>query len=231
MQVRNFMVKQKYPWEILISDDGSTDNSCALVKKQIDGWRGFKLLLNPHGGKPSALNYGLRVASGQFVLFIDMDQSTPIDQLEKLHPFMNGDYEAVIGSRGVDRKNFPFYRKIGSAVFMTFRKLFMLSEIDDTQCGFKVFKSAIVKRAFSKLQFFKIKKEVTGWKVTSYDVELLHIIQKMGGKIKEVKVVWQDEDTSGSKGGKLARYFKESKEMFIQILRVKLNDLKGMYDE
>lgn len=229
-QIADFMNKQKYAWEIIISDDGSTDNSKSLVKSQIKGWEKFYLLENSHGGKPYALHEGLKKAKGEYVLFADMDQSTPIDQLSKLLPFMTGQFAAVIGSRGIDRKNFPFYRKLGSAFFMTFRKIFILSDINDTQCGFKVFKKQVALSAFPKLEFFKTQEKVTGWKVTSYDVELLHIIQKMGGKIKEVKVKWQDEDKSGSKGGKLSRYVKESKEMLAQILRVKMNDLRGMYE-
>ena len=67
--------------------------------------------------------------------------------------------------------------------------------------------------------------------MTSYDVELLHIIKKMGYEIEEVPVEWQDIDISKSKGGVLKRYINESKEMFTQILRVKLNDLRGLYKD
>lgn len=228
--VAKYLSNKKFSWEILISDDGSTDGSGKIVTTQIQNLSGFKLLENSHGGKPHALFEGLKKAKGEYVLFTDMDQSTPIGELDKFLANMKGEYSAIIGSRGVDRKNFPFYRKLGSAVFMAFRKLFILSDINDTQCGFKVFKREVVLLAFPKLEFFRVREKVTGWKVTSYDVELLHIIQKMGGKIKEVKVKWQDEDKSGSKGGKLSRYVKESKEMLVQILRVKMNDLKGMYE-
>jgi len=137
---------------------------------------------------------------------------------------------AVIGSRGLSRKNFPFYRRLGAIVFATFRKLFILPEINDTQCGFKLFSKDVVAKAFPRLQFFRDKRVARGWVVTSFDVELLHIIKKMGYTIEEVPVIWEDSDKSVSKGGSLSRYFKESKEMFIQILRVKWNDLRGFYD-
>lgn len=230
-EVYDFLKTQSFSWEVLISDDGSTDKSRDLVKKQIKNFTNFRLLENAHGGKPSALFHGIESAVGKYVLFTDMDQSTPITELTKLTPFVKEGYEAVIGSRGLKRKNFPFYRKLGSVAFMQFRKIFVLSDINDTQCGFKLFERNLVHKAFPKLEFFREEQNAIGWKVTSYDVELLHIIEKMGTKIKEVRVVWKDEDTSKTKGGGVSRYLRESKEMLLQILRVKMNDIKGMYDK
>jgi glycosyltransferase involved in cell wall biosynthesis len=230
-EVHKFLKSKKFSWEVIVSDDGSTDESKKLVKKQIKGWKNFHFLENSHGGKPSALLHGIKKAKGEYVLFTDMDQSTPIRELDKLLPFIKGGYEVVIGSRGVSRENFPFYRKLGAVVFIGLRKALILSDINDTQCGFKLFKRKIVSRVFPKLEFFRVKQRVRGWKVTSFDVELLHIIDTLGHKIKEVVVEWNDEDTSGSKGGSLARYIRESWEMFSQILRVKVNDMKGFYGE
>jgi glycosyltransferase involved in cell wall biosynthesis len=221
---------KKLSWEVIISDDGSTDASRELVRSQIKGWKNFRLLENPHGGKPSALWYGIKAAKGRYVLFSDTDQSTPIDQLKKLLPHLNKGYDVVIGSRGIERKNFPLYRKLGAVVFMTIRKMAVLSQINDTQCGFKLFKKGLVKKAFPKLEFFRKARRAKGWTVTSYDVELLHILNKMGENIKEVEVIWDDKDVSKSKGTALSRYFRESREMLFQIIRVKLNDLKGVYD-
>ena len=228
-QVHDYLSKQSFPWEVIISDDGSTDKSRDLVTAQIKTLKNFRLLPNPHGGKPSALLYGIKSAKNDYVLFADMDQSTPISELSKFLPFIDNGADVVIGSRGMERADFPFYRKLGSFVFATFRKSMLLRDIEDTQCGFKLFRRDIVAKAFPKLQFFKIKQRTTGWKVTSYDVELLHIISKMGVSIKEVTVVWRDEDVSKNKGGGLSRYFRESKEMLTQIVRVKLNDIRGDY--
>jgi dolichyl-phosphate beta-glucosyltransferase len=229
-EVYDFMQTKKFNWEVIVSDDGSTDDSRDLVRTQIKNFKNFKLLENPHGGKPSALWFGIKEAKGRYVLFADLDQSTPIDQLDKLLPFLAKKVGAVIGSRGLLRKNFPFYRRMGSIVFMAFRKLFILPEIDDTQCGFKLFRRIVVFKGFPKLELFRKTKEVKGWAVTSWDVEILHIVKKMGYKIEEVPVDWEDIDISKNKGSVLSRYFKESKEMLLQILRVKRNDMMGMYD-
>jgi dolichyl-phosphate beta-glucosyltransferase len=227
--VRGYLSKKDFKWEVIISDDGSTDQSKNLVKDQIKKWKNFRLLENKHGGKPYALLRGIESSKGNFILFCDMDLSTPITELDKMLPFIKKGFKVVIGSRGMNRKNFPLYRKLGAYVFATIRKSFVLSDINDTQCGFKVFDRKIVNEAFPKLEFFAKQSKARGWTVTSYDVELLHIIEKSGAKIKEVKVNWRDEDTSKSKGGSLQRYIKESKDMLMQITRVKINDMKGLY--
>lgn len=229
-EVNDFLKKKKFTWEVIISDDGSTDKSREIVKRQIKKWRNFKLKANPHGGKPSAIWSGIKSAKGQYVLLTDMDQSTPIDQLDKLYTNIREGHDVIIGSRGFQRKNFPAYRKLGALIFMALRKSFLLPKINDTQCGFKLFKTDLVKKAFPKLEFFRNRKKVKGWMVTSYDVELLHVLNKMPTDIKEVQVEWNDKDVSVSKGRAFGRYLHESKEMLGQILRVKINDTRGLYD-
>lgn len=229
-QVYGYFKNKKFSWEVIISDDGSSDASRDIIKKAIKNLPGFKLQENPHGGKPSALLHGIHEAKGDYILITDMDQSTPIEEFEKLLPFCNENFAAVIGSRGIIRKNFPLYRKLGAIVFATFRRVLILPDITDTQCGFKLFNSEVLKKVFPKLDFFKRKSVSRGWTVTSFDVELLHLIEKSGGKIKEVTVKWHDKDVSKSKGGGLSRYFSESFEMVGQILRVKMNDIRGIYN-
>ena len=228
-EIYSYLKKKKFDWEVIISDDESSDNSKELIEREIKDLKGFKIIVNAHGGKPKALYSGVRKAKGDYVLFADMDQSTPIKELDKLLPYVN-EYGVIIGSRGMEREDFPFYRKLGSAVFMKFRKMMLLPEIEDTQCGFKLFNRKVALDAFPKLEFFKSMKNVKGWTVTSYDVELLHIVKKMGFKIKEVEVEWLYRDASTSKGGSLEKYVKESKSMAQQIIRVKLNDVRGLYD-
>lgn len=227
-EVDVYLRQVNYLYEVIISDDGATDGTWSLVEKKLPNLKNFIHLKNPHGGKPAALLAGINKARGQHILFTDIDQSTPISEIEKLLPKLKNN-KVVIGSRGLKRKNFPWYRKLGAAVFSNFRRALILPELKDTQCGFKLFDALVLKKAFPKLEFFKDTKKVIGWKVTSFDVELLHILKKMGCNIAEVEVIWKDRDNSTSKGGALQKYIKESKEMVLQILRVKANDLKGMY--
>jgi dolichyl-phosphate beta-glucosyltransferase len=223
----DFLGKQDFSWEVIISDDGSSDDSREIVTSQIKNKKGFRLIENPHRGKPSAVWGGIQKSAGEYVLFTDMDQSAPISEVVKLEPYFC-DYEVVIGSRGGERENFTLIRKLGSIVFRLFRRLLMLRNINDTQCGFKEFRTDVAKKIFPKVQFFKTEKVVKGWKVTSFDVELLFTAQKLGYRIKEVPVIWKDRDLPK---GKKKSYFKESKEMLMQIIKVKLNDWRGLYEQ
>lgn len=223
-EVYSFLQTLKLSWELLVSDDGSTDCSKDLVKNFFSDKGNCFLLENLHGGKPAAILAGVNQARGEYLLFTDMDQSTPLRELEKLLPYLNS-YDVIIGSR-LDRKNAPFYRQIGSAVFKQFRKLILLSEINDTQCGFKLFRTCLVREVFPKLDYFKGNAVVRGWRVTSFDVELLHIMQRRGIAIKEVTVDWEDRDRNRFKP---KGYVRESLEMLREVIKVKYNDLQGKY--
>lgn len=229
-QVLNFLNTVSFKWEVIICNDESTDNSLKLVKEFSNKHKGFRVLDLPHGGKPAAVWGGIQEAKYPLVLFTDMDQSTPLKEINKLLPYYDQNFDVVIGSRGITRTGNSFFRKLMSSVFLTGRRLVFLPNIIDTQCGFKSFKTEIAKELFPKLEFFKEKSQSEGWRVSAFDVELLFMAQKSGYKIKEVTVDWINEDTSITKGDNAARFKKESIQMIQEILRVKLNDLKGTYD-
>ena len=224
-EVENYLQKQKFTSEVIISDDESTDNSRQLIKDYLQKHPRFKILENKHAGKPFAVRSGIAKAQGEIVLFTDMDQSTPIKEFDKLLPFFQKDFDVVIGSRGQKREGFSLLRLVGSNVFRLIRQTLLLKNIVDTQCGFKAFKNQVAKDLFSCLLIFKEAKETKGWKVGAFDVELLFIAQKKGYRIGEAVINWEDKDS-----GKERKYFKESKEMLKELLRVKMNDLRRKYD-
>lgn len=223
-KVAEYLKKVDFTWEVIVSDDGSTDGSKELAESFVKTNKGFRLLKNPHGGKAAAVNAGVSAAKGEIILFTDMDQSTPLKEVEKLLPYYDQDYDVVFGSRGKARKNFGIMRQITSWGFRTFRQLFLLHHIVDTQCGFKSFKSSVAKELFPKLSV--LREKAAGWTVSAFDVELLFLVEKAGYKLKEVDVEWSQQDISTGKGNKLV---KESVDMLKQIITVKVNDLKGYY--
>ncbi len=231
-EIQEYLSGKSFTWEVIIVDDGSTDGSLAFVESYVSGREGFFSLPIAHGGKPVAVWRGIQQARGDIVLFTDMDQSTPIEELDRLLPWYDEKYDVVIGSRGTAREGASLVRKIGSFIFLNFRRLFLLRSISDTQCGFKSCRRAAALATFPYLQYFSQEKGAIGWKVTAYDVELLFLFVRAGYKVKEVVVDWRNRDLSQTKGqeGELARYLKESIEMVREIQRVKLNQLRGVYD-
>ncbi len=219
-----YLSKQDFKYEVVIVDDGSTDGSLKYLKKNYADKKFLKIVEAEHGGKPVAINRGIQESSGEYILFTDMDQSTPLSELDRLMPYI-AENQAVIGSRGSKRNSATVIRKVAGFMFSSFRKLFLLRQIDDTQCGFKLFRADLLSETFPKLNALKVK-NVKGWSVSAFDVELLYLIQKKGGKIKEVRVKWNDEDVSGTKDRK---FFRESGDMLKQILLVVWREMRGEY--
>lgn len=221
-----YLEKAKYSCEVIVVDDGSTDGSLEYLHDNYKRSHSLKIIKANHGGKPKAIYNGLKVAVGKYILFTDMDQSTPISEIGKLLHFIPK-YKVVIGSRGNKRISATRLRKVAGKTFSTFRKLFILRNIDDTQCGFKLFEGNLIKEFFPKLSVLE-NKNVRGWSVSAFDVELLHLITKYGIKVKEVKVVWQDEDISNTKNRK---FLYESLDMVKQVLTITFKEVTGKYRE
>ena len=149
----------------------------------------MRLIFNQHAGKPYALRAGIGEAKGEYVLLTDMDQSTQIEELAKLLPWTEKGFAVVIGSRGARRTHSSPLRQLASIIFLLVRRMILLPEIKDTQCGFKLIETSLARKIFSRMRLFGRINHAVGWKVTAYDVELLHIAKKIGAKIKEVRVI------------------------------------------
>lgn len=229
-EVFAFLKEVSFKWEVIIANDESTDNSLKIVQDFAKKHDNFRVLDLAHGGKPSAVWGGIQAAKYPLVLFTDMDQSTPLKEIKKLLPFSEK-YDVIIGSRGKDRDGNSLTRIVMSRAFLFFRRLVLLPKIIDTQCGFKMFKTEVAKKLFPNLQFFKDKSDKKGWRVSAFDVELLFMAQKWGYLIKEVPVLWKNEDTSNTKGDDNIRFQKNSEQMAKEILRIIKNNLGGLYEK
>lgn len=224
-----FLSKQKYEWEVLVCDDGSTDNSKKLVEEFVAKHDEFRLLKLNHGGKPHAMYAGVKAALGDIFLFTDMDQSTPISEIKKLLPWFDQSYDVVIGSRGLKREGFSKLRKLASVVFRYLRGLFVLPYIIDTQCGFKTIKSDLAREIFPLLSYFRKESRLAGWSVSAYDAEMLFIADKWGYKLKEVPVEWDDNDISDTKERSTVHFIRQSINMAKEVVNVVVNNGRGVY--
>lgn len=227
-QMDAYLQTVDFAYEVIINDDGSTDGGLQIITDFIKTHPNFQVIENSHVGKAGGIWAGIQKARGKIILFTDMDQSTPLKEIEKLLPWYEKDFDVVFGSRGGIRENFAWYRKIMSWGFRTFRQVMILPGIIDTQCGFKSLRTPIARQLFPLLEVISRPKTSKGWSVSAFDVELLFLAQKRGFRLKEVNVTWKDEDTSTSKS---KNFIKESLDMLKQILRVKLNDLQGKYNQ
>jgi dolichyl-phosphate beta-glucosyltransferase len=191
-KVSHFLEKKKYSYEVIIVDDGSTDGSVDFVQKFTKENPSFKLIKSTHTGKAGAVTKGMLEATGKYILFTDMDQATPIEEVDKLLPFAEKGFEVVIGSRYNTREGSPWSRKLMSSGWRILRDMVIGLEMADTQCGFKLFTNIAAKTLFGKLNdIHHGYSQVYGSSVSAgFDVELLFLAKKMGYKIKEVPVSW-----------------------------------------
>lgn len=219
-----YMQKQPYTWEIIVNDDGSVDGSREYTEKYTK-FENFHYIKGEHKGKAGGLWNAIQEAQGEWTILTDIDQSTPMNQIEKLLPYVATN-DVIIGSRGVKRDNTSAIRQLASFGFRTVRKILLLYHIEDTQCGFKLFKTEKLKKFFPHLEVVSTF-AAQGWNVTAFDVELLFMFEKTGSTIKEVEVEWKNEDISDSKDRK---FFKESADMAKQIFNVFRNNIKRKYD-
>lgn len=225
-KVQHFLEKKKTSFEVIIVDDGSTDGSIEFVESFVKENHNFALIKNPHAGKAGAVTTGMLAAKGELVLFTDMDQATPIEEVDKLLPYFDKGFDVVIGSRNDKRKGAPLTRLFISRANIVLRKLLVgLPAISDTQCGFKMFKKSVAQRIFKRIsEIHHGFSRIYGSSVTSgFDVEVLYLAEKMEYKIKEVPVNWLYVET------RRVNPVRDSINGVKELLRIRLNNIRGIY--
>jgi dolichyl-phosphate beta-glucosyltransferase len=135
-------------------------------------------------GKGAAVRRGVLESRGAYVLFMDADLSTPIEEVEKLLVYVRGGADVVIGSRGLAESDIrvhqPFPREAMGRIFNVLVRSLLMGGFKDTQCGFKLFTREAAHALFSK-------QELDGF---AFDVEVLLLAKELGYRIREVPVVW-----------------------------------------
>ncbi|TSC92172.1 MAG: putative glycosyltransferase [Candidatus Berkelbacteria bacterium Licking1014_96] len=193
-----YLEKQNYDYELIVVNDGSTDRTRKIVEQAIRDWPRFKLIDNKiNKGKGGVVKQGMLAAQGEWRLFMDVDESVPINEIERFWPHIKN-YEVIIGSRYIEggkiTKKQPLLRRIISRGGNLLTQTFVAWGIKDTQCGFKMFTEHAAKEIFP-LQTME------RW---SFDMELIAIAKKHGYKIKEVPVIWEEEAGSKVQAAKAA---------------------------
>jgi dolichyl-phosphate beta-glucosyltransferase len=204
---------QDYSYEILVVDDGSSDNTIAVVRQIAEGRPHVGVLhYDGNRGKGHAVRYGILRAAGDFVLFSDADLATPIAEVEKLFPRIRQGHDVAIGSRDVAdsrlEKRQSIIRELGGKLFNRCVQLVAVPGIHDTQCGFKLFTRAAAQNIFTRCKIDDF----------SFDVEALYLARLLGYSIAEVGVRWHHVE--GSK----VSLRRDAPKMLATLWRIKVTD-------
>ncbi|MDQ4076937.1 MAG: glycosyltransferase family 2 protein [Chloroflexota bacterium] len=228
-KITTFLRQQSYTFEVIVVDDGSTDDTVEQACKVANGDPRVHVIENPHYGKGYTVRTGMLAATGEIVLFTDADLSVPIEALELLLPWFDQGFDVVFGSReggGTGQRiGEPFYRHLMGRVFNMLVRSLAVRGVQDTQCGFKAMRYEVVQDIFPRLLIHDGSKgPIDHPMVTAFDVELLFLANKAGYKLKEVPVKWYYGNES--KVNPLQDSWRNLKD----VLRVRWNDLLGRYN-
>jgi glycosyltransferase involved in cell wall biosynthesis len=206
-------------FEILVVDDGSTDGTRAVVERYQRSYPEIHLLANPgNRGKGFSVRHGMLRAEGNWALFTDADLSAPIEELDKLLAAVKErQADIAIGSRALDRSligvHQSFFREQAGRVFNLMMRILVGLPFWDTQCGFKLFSARAAREVFRRVRLERF----------GFDVEALFIGRKLGFRTVEVPVRW--DHVEGTK----VSMWKDSMHMFLDLIRVRTNQFRGLY--
>jgi dolichyl-phosphate beta-glucosyltransferase len=214
-----YLSRQPYASEIIVANDGSTDSTERIAREQSNGAVPVITLSHPDGanhGKGASVRLGMTAARGAYRLFMDADNSTTLDQVERFWPYFDKGFEIVIGSRAlpgsVIGSRQSRVKEIAGRMGNRVIQKYAVPGIHDTQAGFKVFTARSADLIFPRLT-------INRW---GYDIEMLVIAQLHGFRIAEIPITWIN--AAGSKV-RIASYF----EVLSEVGRIRRNLRAGLY--
>ncbi len=215
------------PVEVLLVDDGSGDDTRARFEAFAREHPEVRVLALPHRGKAASVTSGILAAEGDLVLFSDADLSVPLEETGRFAAAIEQGADVAIGSRevpGARREREPGYRHLMGRAFNAFVRALVVPGIQDTQCGFKMFRREAAREIFSRLRRYGPDAPVIhGPMVTAFDVEVLFLARKLGLRVVELPVPWFHGERSK------VRPVVDALRMGRDVLVVKWADLRGHY--
>lgn len=213
-----FLESRKIDHEVLVVDDGSTDETAELVRRFSRDRPQLQLLNQPQNlGKGAAVKAGALEAKGEYILFSDADLSTDISEVDPFLESAERGADIVIGSRVLPGSKIvgwnPWYRILSGRTFNRIIRIVALPGISDTQCGFKMFSRQ------AALEIFPLNR-ISGF---GFDVELLFIGRHLGFTLEELPITWNNARNSK------INLMRHTFPMLADVLAVRRNSWKGKY--
>lgn len=214
-----FAAEQQWSYELLIVNDGSTDDTAAIVQNYAEQNRVLRLIQNPgNHGKGYSVRNGMLHSHGEIVLFSDADLSSPIEESLKLFAAIQSGADVAIGSRwlrtDLQIQRQPLHRQVFGRAFNLALRLVLGLHFKDTQCGFKAFTR---KAAFTIFPLQHIER----W---GFDPEILFLARRFGFRTQEVAVRW------AHRSGTRINPLRDGIRMLGEMLRVRWYSLTGKYE-
>lgn len=190
-RIRDYYATQSYGWDVTIVSDGSKDGTNEIVSRFAAENPQFQLLAyEPNRGKGYAVRRGMLSAKGDWVLFMDADLATPLEETDKLLSHMADGAEVAIGSRPMKDSKLevhqPLWREALGRGANKLVQLLAVRGISDTQCGFKCFTRPVARDVFGRCK-------LNGF---SFDFEALMVARDLGYRIDEVPIRWSHQEGS-----------------------------------
>ena len=181
----------KDSYEVIVVLDGSKDNTLEVVSQLAETYHKIIIINNEiNQGKGSVVRQGILQSKGEYVLFMDADNSTHIEELDKMFPELENGTQVIVGSRELADSQVKVrqarYKELLGDLGNWWIQILLVGGIQDTQCGFKVFEGNVARKIFEKVT-------MRGW---SFDIEVLALARHLGYKIKEMPVVWYNDSDS-----------------------------------
>ncbi|OHA62330.1 MAG: hypothetical protein A2117_00530 [Candidatus Wildermuthbacteria bacterium GWA2_46_15] len=217
-EIDAYLKRQSYDSEIIVVNDGSKDQTAQACRGLTSVIPNLRLIDNKENhGKGWVVRQGMLQATGEYRLFTDADNSTTVDQVEKMWPEFERGYDVVIGSRDVkgatmDPPQSLSRRLLGEVFNLIVQFMVGLWGIWDTQCGFKAMTKKSALEVLPRCQIDRF----------AFDPEILILAKKRGYKIKEVPVYWKNDARSTVK-------FKWMVKMLFEVLQIRLNIITKKY--
>lgn len=211
-EIYKWLKKQGREWEIVIVDDGSTDNMLAKLEEFKKRIRNLTIIsYKPNRGKGYALQKGVLAAQGDIIIFTDADLSTPIEEVDKIIKEVKKGAEVAVGSRFVKGARISGspgrFRELAARIFVWGIRILLFYGPRDTQCGFKGFSKKAAKKIFGDIKSSSV----------LYDLEIFLLAKKYDFKIVEIPVVWKHDQDS-----RLTYNLKKSLAVWLELFRLKI---------